>query len=570
MLKKILKVFTKSQCKDLIVLSILTIISSFMELMGVSIILPFINILIEPRQFMNNKYIHLFASYLNIQDVNQMIVIIAIGIIIIYVLKNLIYISMINQQYRFTYYGKRELSNRIMRFYLYKKYSFHLENNSADLIRDINNDVDMFYATVLAILQMVSELGISVTLIVFLFIMDATVSLGIAVGLGGLCVLFLKSYRKILLELGNERRVASSEMTKCLMQSFNGIKEIKVANNEDFFLNAFKQSSQRSADAMCQNLILNAIPKPIIEIVCIFSLMIIVCVKVLTGNLEAEFVATLSVFTFGALRLLPSVNKLTTYIGNIMHNCVTVDSVYEHMKGMHDVGLENVKKSAGRIEIKNQIAVDHLSFSYGCNEYVLKDINLIIAKNQSVAFVGESGSGKSTLVDLILGILEPQQGSIVVDGRNIADFLYEWHECIGYIPQTIYLLDDTIRNNVAFGQESIDDSKVWAALAEAQLEEFVTELPEQLNTRVGEFGVRLSGGQRQRLGIARALYNKPQVLILDEATSALDEKTEKAVMKSIEGMYGKVTLIVIAHRLSTIEKCETVYEVKDGYIIKRR
>ena len=274
--------------------------------------------------------------------------------------------------------------------------------------------------------------------------------------------------------------------------------------------------------------------------------------------------------------MLPSVNKISSYFAAIVHNGVVIDKVrdeyreiHEHEKNIRLVEMENTGKAEQKIiTLNSEIKVENLEFSYPDTESpVLSNVSIQIPKNYSAAVIGPSGAGKTTFVDLILGILTPQKGDITVDGIDIHEGMRSWHDKIGYIPQTIYMLDDTIRNNIAFGDsEEIDDERIWEALRKAQLEEFIKEMEEGLDTVIGEAGVRLSGGQRQRIGIARALYRQPEVLVLDEATSALDNETEAAVMEAIDSLQGKMTMLIIAHRLSTIQNCDIVYKVENGQV----
>ena len=291
-----------------------------------------------------------------------------------------------------------------------------------------------------------------------------------------------------------------------------------------------------------------------------------------TSTSPEQFVATLGVFAAAAFALLPSANKMSEYLGSIIHNGVVIHKIGEEYAAIRDMEIEvSEKKDYKPVQLKKEIRVEDLTFHYpDTEEAVLSHINVTIPKNASVAFIGPSGAGKTTMVDLILGVLKPQEGRISVDGMDIAESYRGWHDKIGYIPQTIYMLDDTIRNNIAFGQAGdINDEEIWAALKQAQLDEFVASLDEGLDTMIGEAGVRLSGGQRQRIGIARALYRKPEVLVLDEATSALDTETEAAVMEAIDSLQGKMTMLIIAHRLTTIKNCDIVYQVENGSVTRK-
>ena len=308
------------------------------------------------------------------------------------------------------------------------------------------------------------------------------------------------------------------------------------------------------------------------EAACIGSLMIIVIIKASLGDISIAFATTLGVFAMGAMRLLPSVNKISAYISTLLYSRAFVESVYTERQRMLAISKrKSEENTVSDITFDKEISVEDLSFSYEEGvENVINNASFKIDKNTSVAFIGPSGAGKTTMVDIMLGVLKPQKGCVRVDGSNIADCMDAWHKKVGYIPQNIYLMDESLRRNIAFGvpESEIDDEKVWRVIREAQLENVVREMDNGLDTVIGEMGVRLSGGQRQRIGIARALYREPEILVLDEATSALDTETERAVMEAIDSLHGKMTLIIIAHRLSTIKNCDIVYEVKEGRVAK--
>lgn len=569
--KGVWSTFDKKQKKQIVYLTFILLMDAFVELLGVTAILPFIEAILEPEKLTKIEMVQKVMDYFK-WSVDELIVCIAGLLIVIYIVKNLFLIYMTNVQLKFSYYGRRDLSNRFMNFYIRQDYSYHLKHNSAELMRDISSDVDMFYAVVLSTMQLCSELVIAAVLIGYLLITDILITVGVAITLSFMIFFFVGKYKKTLVRLGQERRKYQYKMVQSMQQGFGGIKEIKIANKEEFFAEEFADANKKSNEALRYNIFLNAIPKPVMEALCITGLMIVISIKIFMDTDRTAFVGTLAVFAVAAFKLLPSVNKISSYIGNIFHNSVAIPLVIERLRNM-DKLLKEAKEEAdkGAMEFTKDISLDKVSYRYPETEVdILKEVSLTINKKQSVAFIGPSGAGKTTTVDVILGLLEPYHGNVNVDGMPISDNLTGWRKQIGYIPQNIYMLDDTIRRNVAFGSIVDNDDAIWDALDEAQIGDFVRGLPEGLDTSIGEAGVRISGGQRQRLGIARALFRKPEVLVLDEATSALDSETEKAVMESIEHLQGKLTMIIIAHRLTTIEKCDVVYEVKDGNISKVR
>ncbi len=572
-IKSAFKVFNRKQKRRLVYVAIMMLVNSAVSLLSVSVLLPFIQAVMKPEELLEKEYVRYFYDMLGFTDTDQMIVALAVIIMCVYVAKNSFIIYMNNLLYRFAYYGKQEMQERMMKYYINQEYTFFLNHNSAELMRDINTDPEMFYASVQNLLQLASEACVSGILLIYLLVTDPIITLGVAIAMAAMVFLFMKKLRRILSGFGNDRRKYSAKILQCMQQTFGGIKEIKIANRESYFENDFITQNGKYTYVIKQNAFLSSIPKPVMEALCIVGLMIAIIVRIgITDTDPSQFVGTLAVFAAAAFALLPSANKMSEYLASIIHNGVVVHKIGEQYVAIRDMelkdtGAENYKAVA----LEKEIAVEHMTFSYPDTEApVLSDVNVTIPKNSSVAFIGPSGAGKTTMVDLILGVLKPQEGRIAVDGMNIAESYRGWHDKIGYIPQTIYMLDDTIRNNIAFGQaDKIDDERIWDALRQAQLDDFVRSLDEGLDTMIGEAGVRLSGGQRQRIGIARALYRRPEVLVLDEATSALDTETETAVMEAIDSLQGKMTMLIIAHRLSTIKNCDVVYQVENGTVCRK-
>ena len=463
-----------------------------------------------------------------------------------------------------------------MNSYMHQNYLFHVSRNVAELQRNVTEDVNGFYTVVLNVLQLVAEVSVCVVLVIYLMSTDIMTTIVIAALIFIFAVFFGIIFKKVLVKKGQENRQVNIQLTKWVLQSFSGIKEIKVMNKEKFFLDNYDKTYKRFTVLQRQQTMLSFISRPTMETMCICGLLITVVVKMIWFQEDiANFIPALSVFAIAAFRMLPSFNRISGYLSAIMFNKPAVDVLYGDLKEIDELKTASEEKAKYEVTIQklsNGIDVKNISFQYpNADKQVIRNLSMHIEPNTSVAFIGASGSGKSTLADIILGVLEPQTGTIEVEGIDIKKNLNGWHQCLGYIPQTIYLMDDTIRANIAFGLEKkqIDKSSLWDAVKEAQLESFVKSLPQGLDTVIGDRGVKLSGGQRQRIGIARALYSKPVVLILDEATSALDNETEREVMEAIDGLRGTRTLIIIAHRLTTIKNCDVIYEVKDGGIEER-
>ncbi len=573
MLKSVFKVFSGRQKRNLAGMAFLILVNSFVSLLSVSVLTPFIQAVMSPEELLENDLIKMIYDMLSLSDTNQLVTLLAVLIMLVYIGKNAFVIFMNNMQYRFSYYGKREMQNKLMKYYISREYTFFLKNNSANLLQDIYFDPEMFYAAVLNMLQLASEVCVSGLLLLYLLWKDPLITCGVAVAMILLVFLFMKKLRRILSRFGEERRKYNAGVLQCMQEAFGGIKEIKIANREPYFEQEFCRQNGIYTHVIKQNAFLSSIPKPVMEAVCIAGLMGAIIVRInLTDVDSTQFVETLAVFAASAFCLLPSANKMSEYLGSIIHNGVVLHKIGDQYAAIKDMDIVIKKeKNYKPISLEKEICVEHMTFQYPDTESpVLKDVNVTIPKNASAAFIGPSGAGKTTIVDLILGVLKPDRGAITADGVNISESYRGWHDKIGYIPQTIFMLDDTIRNNIAFGQgDDIDEAQIWEALKKAQLDTFVAGLEHGLDTMIGEGGVRISGGQRQRIGIARALYRNPEVLVLDEATSALDTETEAAVMEAIDHLQGKMTMLIIAHRLTTIRNCNIVYKVENGTVTRQ-
>lgn len=575
MLKKISYVLDKRQKRNLGILLVIILVGAFVELLGVSAILPIINVALEPETIDTTWYLSMIRDIMGFTNARQMLVFLAVVLIVIYVVKNVYITMMYSLQYRFIFNNQKRLAVKMMDCYMRQNYLFHVSKNVAELQRNVTNDVNGFFTVVLNALQFLAEFSVCVILSLFLLQEDVITTLAVAglILIFGLIFTFI--FKKVLVQKGEKNRELNVQTTKWILQSFSGIKEIKVANSEDFFIHNYDKSYSQFAVLQRQQSMLKFIPRPIMESVCICGLLLAVIIKLqFVGADVKSFIPTLSVFAIAAFRMLPSFNRITGNLGSMMFDKPAIDSVYHDLLEIERLMKQRQveEKVDDKIELKENLSMEKVSFHYPESEkWILKEADLTIRKNSSVALIGASGAGKTTAVDLMLGLLEPQSGQITVDGTDIRTHIESWHQSIGYIPQTIYLMDDTIRANIAFGvpKKEIDGKLLEQAVQEAQLDQFVQSLPEGLDTVIGDRGVRLSGGQRQRIGIARALYRDPQILILDEATSALDNETEKEVMQAIDGLHGQRTMIVIAHRLTTIKNCDAIYEVADGAITEK-
>lgn len=567
-------IFNRKQKVQLLCLCLLIFGGAFWELLGVSAIIPFVTSIIDPDSLLQRWYVRVVYDYLNLKSSQQLIIIMAAFLILVYIVKNVYLCVMYYSQYLFTYKNQYRLSQQMLANYINRPYAFHLNSSSAELLRNIKEDTEGCYSFVLCVVQLISEVAVCAVLAVYLFIKDKSITIGITILLFMYVMLYLFVMKKRMRKLGQREREQLKFMNKWIMEALGGIKETKILMRENYFQGKFNADTDGLAKTRIGYSIITYIAKPTVETVCIGGLLSVVALKIYRGVDASYFIPIVSVFAVAAFRLLPSLNRITTYLSMIMLRKPSVDALYKDITDIaQNSDYTNREKylSTNTFIYEHKIEMKNVSFRYeGTEQDVLSDVSLSIPKNKSVAFIGPSGGGKTTLADLLLGILEPDEGQIIIDGQDIKNNKREWYGKLGYIPQTIFLLDDTIKNNIVFGvpENEIDYERLVAAMQEAQIYEFVQGQPQGWDTMVGERGVRLSGGQRQRIGIARALYNNPEILILDEATSALDNDTESAIMEAIDRLGGKKTLIIIAHRLSTIKNCDIVYKVDQKQVIR--
>lgn len=550
-------ILTSYEKKYLKLLYFMMLIGGILELIGVAGVMPLVSAI------MNN----------DVQDVNH-IVLMAVSLIGVYILKNIYLTFMYSALFRFIYRGKSNLSTRLFEIYLSKPYTFHLNRSSYVIQRAVRGDVDGCYTVLRDMLQILSECVICVILVALLIVANPMMAIGMIVILGG-CVggVYIFSKRTIR-RLGQEEMLYNAKMNQWVLQGLGGIKETKLLGREKFFAEEYAESANASSENVGRQQLWMQTPRMITETLAIGAVMLLIIIRAVLGGDVSESIPTLAVFAVAAFRLLPSVGKINGLLTEYNFHKAKVDFIYDDMLDVMDsdepecIG-KDLASEGQTIIFKDRLQFTDVSFRYEASERdVFSDVSFDVKRGQSVGIVGVSGAGKTTLVDVVMGLLKPYKGNIRVDGVSIYDNIHSWYKILGYVPQTIYLSDDTIRKNIAFAvnEAEIDDNKLYEVIEKAQLKGFVESLPDGINTLVGDRGVRLSGGQRQRIGIARALYNNPEVLILDEATSALDSDTETAVMEAIEHLHGKLTMIIIAHRTSTLKNCERIYRVENGKI----
>lgn len=568
--KKLNVLLDKKQKNTMVLLVIMMIIGAVLQVAGVGMIVPVVSVVMDPDAIVNNDLVRVLYELLGGGSQQRFTVIIMLALIAIFIIKNVFLYFQQKFMYAFVYTNQFRTSERMMKNYLRRGYEFYLNADTAVVQRSITSDVNNMYALILAILQLISDGIIFFFLVLYCFSQDVVMTLLIAVVMILLLWVIKKILKPILHKAGEDNQNYYSGLFKWISQTVQGIKEVKVTGKEQYFVSEYVKCGEGYVNAVQKYSLYNNIPKLFIESICVICMIGYLLVMMLLGEDTDNMMQTLTAFAAAALVLLPCVNRINNQINNISYFEPFFMGVTDHLQ--EEISGEKTDMSFAdeadtKLPVTKSILLKNITYSYpNSDKLIFDEADLEIPVGAAVGIVGTTGAGKSTVVDIMLGLLEPKSGTIYADGVDVKTQYRGWLKNVGYIPQMIFMLDDTIRKNVAFGvpEDRIDEKRVWEVLKEAQLDEFVKTLPEGLDTGIGERGIRLSGGQRQRIGIARALYEDPEVLIMDEATSALDNDTEAAIMASINRLHGKKTLVIIAHRLQTIEKCDIVYRVEDG------
>ncbi len=573
-LRKLNALLDKKQKRFMIVLLFMMLLGALLETASVTIIIPVMTIVMDPAAVTDNPLVSSLYNGLHMTSPTAFTVLIMVTLIVMFVLKNVFLFFQQKVLYHFVYTNQFRTSERMMKNYIRRDYEFFLHADTAVIQRSITSDVNNMYALILSLLQLLSESIVFVFLAVVLFIAEPMMTVMISVLLV-LTLLVIKTVLKPMMQkAGKDNQDYYSGLFKWISQTVTGIKDVKTTGRESYFVDEYIKCGRGYVDAVQKYTLYSNIPRLLIETVCVAAMVGYMLVLVLSGKDTSQMMAILAAFGIAVVRLMPCANRINNQINNIAYFEPFLMNVSDNLQdeiGAAATDMADFAPVSGKLSLKERIEVKDLCYHYPKTDVQIFDhAGLYVRAGESVGIVGASGAGKSTIVDVLLGLLKMQGGQVLCDGKDVMqrENYRRWIRNIGYIPQTIFMLDDTILKNVAFGvpTEEIDMDRVWEVLKEAQLDEFVKGLPEGLNTGIGERGVRLSGGQRQRIGIARALYEDPEILILDEATSALDGDTESAIMESINRFQGEKTLIIIAHRLQTIEKCDRVYRVEGGKI----
>ena len=558
---KLFSILTTVQKKECFFIIFTMIIGAILEAVGIGTILPLISVIENENIFSKYPQIKYITNSIGIITHTQFIIAVSILLIFVFVLKNLYLAWQLKLQINFSLKNQVYFSKMLMREYLFKPYLFHLNHNTATILRNVNSSGAIIFSNMyVSAFQLLTEIVTGFVIWSMLLLIDpftATIAAGFMV-----LILYsiIKAFRKKISEQGKKQNQYSAAYLKWVNQGLGAIKETKVLRKESYFLQAFSKAYEEYGNSNKRFLFLNQVPRMIIESTVVCGLLLLVIVKIILGTPANEIVPLLGVLALAAFRLMPSANRIVNLSNNIRFNMPFFNELYDEFVKIKNSSLSTNeafidKEKISKIPFNKQIKIDDLT-----------DISFEIPKGKFVGIVGPSGAGKTTFVDILLGLLEPTAGKITVDGIDIFSNIRGWQTNLAYVPQSIYLIDGTIKENIALGfaENEINDDLINKVLHMSELYDFVYSQQDNINTNVGERGVKLSGGQRQRIGIARALYQKPEVLILDEATSALDNETEKSITDTILKLKGKITIIAIAHRTSTLEQCDFKVKFENG------
>lgn len=561
---KIFSILTKKQMRICSVLIFLMLVIAVFEAFGIGLLYPLINIIGNSDWLENHGKIAKILSFIGVNSHRKLVFFASLALLLFYIVKNILFLLQGKIQINFSLNNQRDYSKRLYAYYMSKPYLYHLDTNISIVSRNISiGGTTVFSEILINALQIITNIITVIVIWFFICFIDWLIAMGVAFVMGPLIFAQLNYFRKKINEAGVVQNKCNAKNGKWINQGFYSIKETKVMQREEYFITEFDKSYSEFVDSQKNFLFVQRFPRSIIELVTIGGILLLVAVKMLISSDTSSLIPTLGVLALAAVRLMPSLNQMIGMFNSIKFKLPLFDEMYDDLMVVRNNKDLEERKALSKVDstmkFDNEISVKNLTFAYPSKEAdVLSDVSFIIPKGKFVGIVGPSGAGKTTFVDILLGLLPPKSGTITVDGNDIYKNISGWLDNIAYVPQSIYLIDGSIKDNIAFGiaPEDVDDSRIQEVLKMAELYDFVQTLPEKENTNAGDRGAKLSGGQKQRIGIARALYHKPHVLILDEATSALDNKTEKQITDTILKLKGKITIIAIAHRLSTLENCD--------------
>lgn len=568
--RKLSRLLEKEEKRRIWLLLLITTVGAFFEMLGVSLMVPLVTAMIEPEIVTKNTVIATVCTIFGIHNHRGFIILCISAMLAVYVVKALFLIFRNSYTRNYVYQSRFRMQQKVFRAFLKKPYEYYLHAETGEILRTVRSDVYNTYSLLNMLLALASESIVSLAIIAVVIWINPLMSMLIAAVISFILLIVMKIVKPIVREEGLRYNKSVSKAYQWLLQAVQGIKEIKVGCREPFFESNFEKASIEQVESEKRYAVISGLPRIIIELGCISSALIAMLIMVLSGGELQMLVPAFSAFAMAAVKLMPAFSSVMNSVNAVSYYEPSVDRLMESLGEIKETE-ETKNRNAGKITFDDRVELRDITFRYKPeSSAILEHASMVIPKGRSIGISGISGAGKTTTVDILLGLLQPEDGEVLCDGINIMENYRGWIAQVAYIPQSIFMLDGTIRENVIFGSDIADDDRVWAALEDAKLAAFVKEQPDQLNTEIGERGIRLSGGQRQRIGIARALYNHPKLLILDEATASLDAETETAIMDAIHSLHGKTTMIVIAHRQETIQNCNMVYRIQDKQIVLER
>ena len=567
-IKKITSLFTKSEKKNYKYLIFLMVVGGVLELLSISFAYQIIRIFSLGENIFKDQFTLKFITYFNLNNFGDILFIFSIFLLLIFLIKLIFVVSLNFLQNKFIFNLQSNLISRLYSLYINKNYSFYLTSNSAKMIRNLKDEISLYcVAVVQSLSNILLEIFLIILIVFFLFYLKPEVVLSSI----SFLILFSSTYyfiiKKKLFGLGLQRQILTEKMLKNIQEGINGIRDIKILNKEKIFVEFLKQITNKMANVSTYLITLQQFPRVGLEFIIVLVFVALITFTDINETNYTNTIQTIGLFAIASFRMLPSINKILVSLQNIRSTLPAVDVLSSELNNKD----ENKKSFENKKELifKDSLALENVSFKYSDKrKFEFNKINLKIKKNKMIGLIGESGSGKSTLVDLIVGLLLPDEGSIKVDGQNINNHLDDWRSKIGYVSQTTYLMDESLEKNIAYtlNEDEIDKTRVNETIRLSELDKVLVGLPDGIKTIVGERGVQLSGGQIQRIGIARALYHNPELLIFDEATSSLDSTTEDKIINTIKNFKNIKTIIIISHRLSAVKHCDKVYNLENGLI----
>lgn len=582
-LRKINVIFTKRQKRSFFLLFLLVFANGILEMLSVSALIPVIMAMLDPDAFRHSletlavrfPLIGRISEAFGFSSNAKLVTFFSVFLIIIYVVKALFQLLIAYRQNRFINHTKARIRTDVMQHYMSMPYEAYLTLDVPSVLTLTQRDTSQAFQLILAVLQLCMEVVIVVFMCAFLLFVNITMTLMMMLLLLFLTLVITKLLQPRMNRHGQKDRESETISYQRLLQGIYGLKDLRVLHREQFMVDHYYAACNRQARAATSYSVLNIAPRLLIETVFIIAILVFMLLFVLRGGDSTVMVSQMTAFGIAAIRLMPGVNRINTHFTTISFYEPSLNALYEHQLRFREKSFRPPANTTQARDAKDvmpfhdRISLSRITYRYpDAEEYIFRDADFSIPRGTSIGIRGSSGAGKSTLADILMGLLPVSSGEILCDGVSVFENYAAWLSNIGYIPQSIYLTDETIRENIALGMpaEEIDDDRIWQVLREAQLDEFVKKLKDGADTVIGERGIRLSGGQRQRIGIARALYHDPEILVFDEATSALDNETEAALMQAVESFKGRKTMLIIAHRLNTIEHCDMIYEIRDGKI----